>query len=416
MHFFEFKNGSLYAEELPVADLAAEYGTPLYIYSSATLTRHYKAFDSAFKTIPHLICYSAKSNSNINILKFLGNLGCGLDIVSGGELYRGLAAGINPRRIVYSGVGKQNFELKEALRAGILMFNVESEQELEILNTLALEAGSKARISLRVNPDVAPQTHPYISTGLRNNKFGLPPEQALKAYLRAAAMTGIEIAGLDCHVGSQMTSLGPFQEMFSKILTFADKLKENGIDLQYLDIGGGLGITYNDEIPPLPEDLGQLMREGLNKRGLTLILEPGRSIVGNAGILAAKVIYTKKTPTKNFIITDAGMNDLLRPSLYAAYHKIAEVMPRTEPLINTEWDIVGPICESGDFLGKDRRLGLVAPGDLLAVFSAGAYGFSMSSQYNSRPRAAEVLVNASSAKLIRRRENYEDLLALERNP
>lgn len=414
MNFFEFKDNRLFAEDLDVSALAEEYGTPLYIYSAQTLRRHFTAFDTAFENLDHLICYSAKANSNINILRLLGDMGAGLDIVSGGELFRGLAAGIDPSRIVYSGVGKRDVELAEALKADILIFNVESVQELERLNVLAGNLGRQARVSLRVNPDVDPKTHPYISTGLSKNKFGLPLGQAMQAYMQAKDMPNIEIVGLDCHVGSQLTSISPFKEVLDRILAFADQLAGNGIAIKYLDLGGGLGITYNDEEPPLPRDLGDLIKQELSGRHLTLIVEPGRAIVGNAGILVTRVVYTKETPDKHFIITDAAMNDLMRPALYQAYHNIIRVEADADGTKSFSADIVGPICESADFLGKDRRLGQVRPGELLAVCSAGAYGFSMSSQYNSRPRAAEVLVDGATASLIRKRESYEDLIYLEK--
>ncbi len=411
MHHFEYRNGELYAEDVPVRQLAREYGTPLYIYSSSTFAHHFKAFDSAFSSIPHCTCFSVKACSNVNILRLLGSLGAGMDIVSGGELHRALAAGIPPERIVYSGVGKKHAEIRQALEAGILMFNVESMQELERIASVAGEMHLVARISLRVNPDVDPKTHPYISTGLKKNKFGLDLEQSLKAYRRAQELDGIEPVGIDCHIGSQLTSIEPFIEALDRVMRFYETLKSEGINITYLDLGGGLGIPYHAEEPPHPVEYGRVVSERIKDSGLTLILEPGRVIAGNAGILVTEVVYTKDTPSKHFVIVDAAMNDLVRPSLYQSYHRIAEVQPKGRPERNV--DVVGPICESGDFLAQDRDLPGVEQGELLALFSAGAYGFSMSSQYNSRLRAAEVLVEGSTARVIRRRETYADLTALE---
>lgn len=413
MHHFEYRNNELHAEDIPVRQLAAEYGTPLYVYSSATLTHHFQAFDSAFEGTPHLTCYSVKACSNIAILRLLGTLGTGVDIVSGGELHRALKAGIAAERIVYSGVGKKREEIRQALQAGILMFNVESLQELESINAVARETGGVARVSIRVNPDVDPKTHPYISTGLKKNKFGLDLIQARAAYRRATELDCIEPVGIDCHIGSQLTSLAPFLEALDRVLLFHASLRDEGIQLRYLDLGGGLGIPYNEEDPPHPVEYGNALTERLRGTDITLILEPGRVIAGNAGILVTQVIYTKETPGKHFVIVDAAMNDLVRPSLYQSYHRIAEVAPqgRTSRAV----DVVGPICESGDFLAQDRALPEVRQEELLALFSAGAYGFSMSSQYNSRPRAAEVLVRGNTSTLIRRRETYDDLTALEEN-
>lgn len=412
MHHFVQRGGELFAEDVPVASLAATYGTPLYIYSAATLRRHFEAFDSAFHALPHLTCFSVKANSNLAVLKTLGAMGAGLDIVSGGELYRGIAAGIDPAKIVYSGVGKRADELEQALAAGILMINVESVGELELVSAVASRLGKIAQVSLRINPDVDPKTHPYISTGMQKNKFGLDMDTALAAYAKAQALPGVAPVGIDCHIGSQLTTLAPFLEALDKILAFREKLKGIGIETTYLDLGGGLGIQYDEEEPPHPAEFGRALAEKLKGLPITLVLEPGRVIVGNAGILVTRVVYTKKTPTKDFVIIDAAMNDLIRPSLYGSYHAIREVKPagRT-PLIV---DVVGPICESGDFLAKDRKLPTVEPGELLAVYSAGAYGFTMSSNYNSRPRAAEILVDGDKAIVARRRETYEDLIALER--
>ncbi|MFW6323586.1 MAG: diaminopimelate decarboxylase [Desulfovibrionales bacterium] len=412
MHFFEYKNGELYAEDLKVAELVDRFDTPLYIYSQKTLERHYHAFDSAFSALDHLTCYSVKANSNIHVLRLLGDRGAGMDIVSGGELYRALAAGIDPGKIVYSGVGKRKHEIREALEADILMFNVESTQELLRINETAREMGKRARISLRINPDVDPKTHPYISTGLEKNKFGLDLEQSRKTYELARDLPAVEPIGIDCHIGSQLTSIEPFLEALDRILLFQEQLTSMGIQVRYLDIGGGLGITYQEEEPPHPAEFGEALTQALKGRDLTLILEPGRVIAGNAGILVTQVLYTKKTRSKNFVIVDAAMNDLVRPALYKSYHGISEVVRHKR---DTEVvDVVGPICESSDFLAQDRELPGLAQGELLAVFSAGAYGFTMSSQYNSRPRPAALIVNGSEARLVRKRETYEDLIGPER--
>jgi diaminopimelate decarboxylase len=411
MHHFEYRNGELFAEDIPVRELAATYGTPLYIYSAATFRRHFEAFDSAFAGLNHLTCFSVKANSNLSVLKLLKDCGAGFDIVSGGELHRALTAGAPPEKIVYSGVGKRPQEIAKALEAGILMFNVESMQELETINAIASRQGKVARISLRINPDVDPQTHPYISTGLKKNKFGLDIEQSLLAYKRAKELPAIEPIGIDCHIGSQLTNIEPFLEALDKIIHFSERLASIGVNIEYLDLGGGLGITYNEEQPPHPREFGEALTKVLRDHPMKLILEPGRVIAGNAGMLAASVLYTKDTPSKHFVIVDAAMNDLIRPSLYSSYHHIGEVQPmgRAERTV----DVVGPICESGDFLARDRALPALASGELLAVFSAGAYGFTMSSQYNSRPRAAELLVDGSTVHVARRRETYEDLIALE---
>jgi len=412
MNFFEYKNGRLFAEDVPVEDLAKKYGTPLYVYSAATLRRHFHAFDSAFEELAHLTCYSVKANSNLCLLKLLADCGAGMDIVSGGELHRALAAGVPADKIVYSGVGKRPDEIRQALAADILMFNVESTGELERLSAIAKELGKTARVSLRINPDVDPKTHPYISTGLKKNKFGLDIEQSLAVYERAMTLPGVAPVGVDCHIGSQLTSLDPFLEALERLMRFLDRLSGLGLHIEYLDLGGGLGITYNEEEPPHPREFGQALVSALKGRPLTLILEPGRVIAGNSGILVTEAVYTKKTPSKDFIIVDAAMNDLIRPSLYGSYHAIKEVTPKGRAELDV--DVVGPICESGDFLARDRSIPAVAPGELLAVFSAGAYGFSMSSNYNSRPRAAEVLVDGEKVTLARRRETYEDLIALEK--
>jgi len=411
MHYFQYKDGQLHAEDIPVADLVKEYGTPLYIYSATTLKRHYKAFDSAFEGIDHLTCYSVKANSNICLLKLLAKEGAGTDIVSGGELFRALRAGVDPKKIVYSGVGKKTVEIQEALLADILMFNVESTQELERINEVAGDMGKVARISLRINPDVDPKTHPYISTGLKENKFGLSRADALETYKLAQKLPNVDPIGMDCHIGSQLTKLSPFLEALDRLKTFHAQLVELGIKIKYLDLGGGLGITYNEEEPPHPEELGRALMESLQGMDLTLILEPGRVIAGNTGILVTEVQYTKTNEDKTFVIVDAGMNDLVRPSLYGSYHRIAPVRETTGEQLTV--DVVGPICESGDFLAKNRSLPKVGQGDLLAAFSAGAYGFAMSSQYNSRARAAEILVEKDKHVLVRKREVYNDLVLLE---
>lgn len=411
MHHFQHKNGSLYVEDVSVRDLAKQHGTPLYVYSTATLKRHFEAFDSAFQSMPHLTCYSVKANSNLAILRLLASMGAGMDIVSGGELYRALLAGVAPDKIVYSGVGKKPEEIRQALTAGILMFNVESMQELIRINDVARDMGKVAKVSFRINPDVDPQTHPYISTGMKKNKFGLNIELSLEAYSLARDLPAIEPVGMDCHIGSQLTSIAPFLEALDKLLAFYEKLKGMNLDIQYLDLGGGLGIPYSEEEPPHPTEFGAAVTSALKGLPLKLILEPGRVIVGNAGILVAEVLYTKQTPSKNFVIVDAAMNDLVRPSLYGSFHRIEEVQQSGRAVGDV--DVVGPICESGDFLAKDRQLAEVRQGELLAVYSAGAYGFTMSSNYNTRPRAAEILVDGDKATVIRRRETYENLVANE---
>jgi len=411
MHHFEMKNGTLYAEGVSVKDLVQRYGSPLYIYSSATLKRHFQAFDSAFDAVPHLTCYSVKANSNLAVLRLLASMGAGMDIVSGGELYRALLAGVPAGRIVYSGVGKKAAEIAQALRAGILMFNVESVQELIRINDVARDMGKVAQVSFRINPDVDPKTHPYISTGMKKNKFGLSIESALDAYAMARDLPAIEPVGMDCHIGSQLTTIEPFLEALDKLLAFYEKLKGMNLDIRYLDLGGGLGIPYNEEEPPHPTEFGAALTKALSGLPLKVILEPGRVIVGNAGILVTEVLYTKQTPSKTFVIVDAAMNDLVRPSLYGSFHRIEEVEPQGRAAQDV--DVVGPICESGDFLAKDRQLAEMRQGELLAVYSAGAYGFTMSSNYNTRTRAAELLVDGEDVIVARRRETYESLVAQE---
>jgi diaminopimelate decarboxylase len=413
MHHFHYRDGELHCEDVPLSRIAQEVGTPTYVYSNETLVRHFKAFDGAFEDVPHLVCFSAKSNSNLAILRIFGSMGGGVDIVSGGELFRALKAGIPGKRIVYSGVGKTEEEMDQALEAGILMFNIESSQELEVLARRAARFGLRAPVAIRVNPDVDPQTHPYISTGLKKNKFGIEMEKALEDYRRAFSMDHVEVVGVDCHIGSQITRLEPFLDALERLRELVLALRSQDMDIRYLDLGGGLGITYHEETPPHPIQYAQGVKELTKDLGCTLVLEPGRVLVGNAGILLTRVLYTKRGATKNFVIVDAGMNDLARPSLYGSYHRIN---PVDETLMFQEEitaDLVGPICESTDFLARDRRMPPFKRGDLLAVMSAGAYGFSMSSNYNSRPRAAEVLVKGSDFWVIRKRETYEDLIAPE---
>jgi diaminopimelate decarboxylase len=414
MHHFRYQNDELYCEEVPLRKIAQEIGTPCYVYSHATLTHHFTVFDQAFAEVPHLTCFSTKANSNIAILKLFGSLGGGVDIVSGGELFRARKAGIPPERIVYSGVGKTLNEIDYALRESILMFNIESVQELDAINERAKVAGCRARIALRVNPDVDPKTHPYISTGMNKNKFGIGIESAIRAYERAKSMDHIEILGVDCHIGSQLTDITPFVDALKRLHVLMDYLKDIDIPIKYLDLGGGLGIMYDQESPPHPYDYAQAIIEELQGLSCTLIFEPGRVIVGNAGVLMTRVLYTKKTHVKNFIIVDAAMNDLVRPSLYGSHHQIQPLEKKDREMQIV--DVVGPICESGDFLARERGLPMVEQGERLAVMSAGAYGFSMSSNYNSRPRAPEVLVRGSDYFVIRRRETWEDLIQAEQIP
>ena len=411
MHLFDYKNGELYAEHVAVKELVHEYGTPLYIYSGGTLRRHFQVFDTAFAPTRHLTCYSVKANSNLSVLKLLAKEGAGVDIVSGGELFRALRAGINPQKIVYSGVGKKETEIREALYAGILLFNVESRQEVERINQIAGQENMTANVSLRINPDVDPKTHPYISTGLRTNKFGLSMDKAMQLYLATKDMPHIRPAGLDCHIGSQLTEISPFLEALNRLKDFYARLQRHGIAIEYLDLGGGLGITYDQEEPPHPKEFAQALQQSLAGMDLTLIFEPGRVIAGNAGILVTEVQYVKQGAEKTFVITDAAMNDLIRPALYKAYHRIAPVEQKQGP--GAQVDVVGPVCESGDYLAQNITLPQVQPKDLLAVFSAGAYGFTMSSQYNSRPRAAEILVDKGQVRVARKRETYQELIALE---
>ncbi|NLI81507.1 MAG: diaminopimelate decarboxylase [Deltaproteobacteria bacterium] len=414
MHHFHYRDNELFCEDVPLSQLADEFGTPCYVYSHATLHHHFTVFEQAFDDVPHITCFSVKSNSNLAILRLFASLGGGVDIVSGGELYRARRAGVPPRKIVYSGVGKTKEEIEFALREGILMFNIESTQELEAINSSAAGMGIRASIALRVNPDVDPKTHPYISTGLKKNKFGIDIESAVKAYERAKNLDHIEILGLDCHIGSQLTEISPFVDALKRLRLLIERLSGIGVNIRFLDLGGGLGIVYDQETPPHPHEYASAIKEELSGLSCTLIFEPGRVIVGNAGILMGKVLYTKRTLSKNFVILDAAMNDLVRPSLYGSYHHIQPVFRREREMEMV--DIVGPICESGDFLARDRSLPMMQPGDLVAVMSAGAYGFSMSSNYNTRPRCPEILVRGSEAHVIRRRETWEDLVSLESIP
>jgi diaminopimelate decarboxylase len=414
MHHFQYKGDELFAEEVAVKDIVAAVGSPVYIYSQATLERHFKAMDDAFASAPHTICYSVKANSNLAVLKTFINQGGGVDIVSGGELYRALAAGVDPKKVVYSGVGKRDDEIVYALESGILLFNVESEQELDRINEVAGRIGKKAGIAIRVNPDVDPETHPYITTGLKKAKFGINIERALEQYSRAKGMANLDILGIDCHIGSQLTKVSPFVDAIKKLKRLLAGVKDMGIDMKYLDLGGGLGIQYNDEAPPLPADYGSSILEETKDLGLHLLFEPGRNLVGNAGILVGKCLYTKKGEEKNFVIVDAGMNDLARPALYGSFHGVKAVKKDQDGTI--EGDIVGPICESGAFLVKDREFPNFRQGDLIAFMSAGAYGFTMSSNYNSRPRVAEVMVKGDKFEIVREREKLEDLVKGERIP
>ena len=414
MHFFSYKGNELYAEDVPVRTLAEKYGTPLYVYSYKTLLRHFKSYDEAFRDFPHIVCYALKANTNAAVLRLLAKNGSGADIVSGGELFRAMNAGIPSEKIVYAGVGKTEEEIRSAIKAKILMFNVESEDELREIDRVAGKMRTKAPIALRVNPDIDARTHPYISTGMRKHKFGISIDEALENYRLAARLKNIRVVGVQKHIGSQITKIAPFVDALKKILVLVDELNRQKFDIKYLDIGGGLGITYADEKPPLPADIAKKLLPIINGRKLTLIMEPGRSIVGNAGILVTKVLYLKKGEGKEFVIVDAGMNDLMRPSLYDAYHHILPVARKKRNMIMT--DIVGPICESGDFLAKGREIEKVQRGEYLSVMSAGAYGMSMSSNYNSRPFIAEVMVNGNTHSLIRKRGSHEDLVRNESIP
>lgn len=414
MHFFEYKDRQLYCEGIPIRQIAEKVGTPFYLYSYRTLVRHFTVFNDAFKGIPHLICYSAKANSNLALLRLFINLGGGVDVVSGGELFRAIKGGADSQKIVFSGVGKREDEIEYALKTGILMFNVESSQELQVINEVAGRIGKKAAIAIRVNPDIDPKTHPYISTGLKQNKFGIDILRAPMAYRLASQLSNLKIVGIDCHIGSQLVEVEPIIEALRRLKQLVENLRKEGMEIQYLDLGGGLGITYEDEEPPHPVEYASNILEELRGFGCTLILEPGRVIVGNAGVLVSKVLYTKENEEKRFVIVDAGMNDLVRPSYYGSYHQILPVKEETREEIVA--DVVGPLCESSDFLAKGRKMAILHSGELIAVMSAGAYGFSMSTNYNSRPRIAEVLVRDDQMFVIRQRESYEDLIRGEEIP
>ncbi len=416
MNDFQYREGELYCEDVPLSRIAKEVGTPCYVYSHHTLVRHFRVYDSAFQNIPHIVAFAMKANSNLAVLRLMAKEGSGVDIVSGGELFRALQAGVSPGKIVFAGVGKKPDEIRDALKADILMFNVESPAELQAINEVAASMGVKARVALRINPDIDPQTHPYISTGLKKSKFGIAADRAIEEFKIAAAFSHIEVVGLHAHIGSQLTQVAPFVESLKKVLTMVQTLAEQGIPIRYLNIGGGLGITYSDETPPEPKDLAEAIFPLVRDLKCVLIMEPGRVIVGNAGVLLTKVLYTKDGETKRFLIVDAAMNDLIRPSLYDAHHEIRPVFESVARAAKKTVDVVGPVCESGDFLAKDRVMPEMNAGDLMAVMSAGAYGFVMSSNYNSRPRVPEVLVHEGQIHVIRARESYEDLVRGEQIP
>ncbi|RKY04250.1 diaminopimelate decarboxylase [Candidatus Poribacteria bacterium] len=415
MDRFEYRDGELYCEEVRVEDICRDVGTPVYIYSHGTIIDHYRKLDEAFGEIDHLICFSVKSNSNLAVIRALAKAGAGMDIVSGGELYRVLKAGVDPSKVVYASVGKSEEEIEFALQAGIMMFNVESRPEAEAINRVAGRMGVKARIAFRINPDVDPHTHKHITTGKGGTKFGIPIDEAVETYLWAKERLGNLIpCGVHCHIGSQITSVEPYKEALSRIVPLVSELRRNGLEIDTLNIGGGLGIVYKDETPSTADEFAAAVLPYVRDLGCKLIIEPGRFIVGNAGILATKVLYIKRTPHKNFLIVDAAMNDLIRPAFYDSYHRIAPVRIRTEE--TDTFDVVGPVCETGDYFAKDRRINLVEPGDIISIFSAGAYGFTMSSNYNSRPRAAEVMVIEDRYYIVRKRETYLDLIRGEAIP
>jgi diaminopimelate decarboxylase len=413
MHFFQHKDGVLHCEEVAVEAIAREVETPFYLYSYRTLIRHFQAFDAAFSDLPHLVCYSAKANASMAVLRTFINLGSGVDVVSGGELFRALRSGAEPARIVYSGVGKREDEIRYALQERILMFNVESYQEIHHINGIASTMGVQAPISLRVNPDIDPQTHPYIATGMKEAKFGIAIDRALEWYREAKELPHLAIKGVSCHIGSQITEIYPFVEAIKRVKELVIRLGDEGIAVEYVDLGGGLGITYHQEEPPHPQEYAHAIMSEARDLPCTFIFEPGRVIVGNAGILVTRVLYTKEGE-KNFVVVDAGMNDLVRPTLYGSYQEIVSVkLKKGNEMVA---DMVGPICETGDFLARDRLMPRFEPGDLVAVMSAGAYGFVMSSNYNARPRVPEVLVKDDAFHLIREREQYADLIRGEHIP
>ncbi|MDH4100019.1 MAG: diaminopimelate decarboxylase [Nitrospirota bacterium] len=414
MNDFIYRGNELYCEEVSLADLAKKVGTPFYAYSAATLRNHFKAFDQAFAEVPHVICFAVKANSNLAVLNLFAKEGGGADIVSGGELFRALKAGVDPKKIVYAGVGKKREEIEAALKAGVMMFNIESVQEMEAINDVAGSLGVKAPVALRVNPDVDPKTHPYVSTGLKKSKFGVPIDRAVEFYKAATDLPHIEVVGIHKHIGSQLTEVGPFVDALEKIVALVKDLRDSGINIKYLDVGGGLGITYKEEEPPHPRDLAAAIIPLVKDLGCTLVFEPGRVLVGNAGALVTKTLYLKKGEEKSFVVVDAAMNDLARPSLYGSYHECRPVQKRNGGRFMA--DVVGPICESGDFLAKDRDMEEPAPGDILAFMSAGAYGFTMSSNYNSRPRVAEILISKDRYFVIKERETLDDLIRGEHIP
>jgi diaminopimelate decarboxylase len=410
MHYFEYRNAELHCEEVPLTRIADEVGTPVYVYSESTLQRHIRVFGEAFASVPHLICYAVKANSNLQVLRRFVRWGTGFDIVSGGELFRTLRAGASPQKIIFSGVGKTTGEIREAMDADILFFNIESQAEMALIAEIARSAGKRVRVSIRTNPDVDPRTHPYISTGLQKNKFGVNLADAREMYKTLREVPNVDVVGVSCHIGSQITELGPFREAITTIRDFVEGLQRDGVALQYLDFGGGLGISYNAEEPPSPATYAASVIEATRDLRLTLVLEPGRVIVGNAGILLTRVLLRKAQGTKKFVVVDAGMNDLIRPALYGSHHQLWPVHSQS---VTEVVDVVGPVCESADFIAQNRELARLERGDLLAVMTAGAYGFTLSSNYNSRPRVAEVLVQGASYQVIRKRETYEDLIRLE---
>ncbi len=413
MDHFAYRKFELCCEQVSLRALAADVGTPAYVYSKAALLESFTAYDRAFASVPHVVCYSVKANSNLGVLGVLARVGAGADIVSGGELFRALRAGIPAKKIIFSGVGKTRDEMRAALEAEILMFNVESLSELRALDEVARELDVRAPVALRVNPDVDPRTHPYVATGLRTSKFGIPVAQALKAYAEAAGLKGVEVIGAGIHIGSQLTKTAPFADAVARVAALVKALRERAIEVRMLDVGGGLGIRYREETPPTHEEYATVLLPALQELGVTVLLEPGRSIVGNAGALLTRVLYRKDTGEKKFVVIDAAMNDLIRPPLYDSYHEIRPVDEVRLGGPRERADVVGPVCESGDFLAKDRELPQAEEGDLLAVMSAGAYGFVMASNYNSRPRAVEVVVDGNRYTIVRRRETYEDLVAGE---
>ncbi len=416
MEHFQYRDGELHCEGVALRAIADSTGTPTYVYSTATLLDNYTAYDRAFAPVPHIVCFAMKANGNLAVLATLARAGAGVDIVSGGELFRALRAGVPPQKIIFAGVGKTREEMGEALKAEILCFNVESRSELRALGETAQALGARAPVALRVNPDVDPQTHPYISTGLKTAKFGVPITDAVAAYEEAARLPGIELVGVQMHIGSQLTQVAPFADSVERMAALVDALRSKGIGLRLIDIGGGLGIRYRDELPPSQDEYAQVLLPVLRRLGATVLLEPGRSIAGAAGVLLTRVLYRKTSPDKTFVIVDAAMNDLIRPAFYGAYHEIRPTTEAAAARPRETVDVVGPICESGDFLAKDRELPRVDEAELLSVMSGGAYGFAMASNYNARPRAAEVLVDGDRYAIVRRRETYEDLVAGESIP